>query len=469
MNFLNLGIGELLGLVGVVSAGVTALYLLDRSKIRQKVATLRFWVASEMRSDLKHRRKIQQPLSLLLQLLSLALLLTAIAGPQLGVFDQDGADHVILLDTSAWMGMETAQGTLMDRAKADALAYLDALPSEDRVMLVRADAIATPATAFESNRTLVAEAIRGSNAGASSLDLGNALSYAERAQQVQARQSGEIVFIGAGHVAGEVPLEALPGNLRVISSLAAGASSRAAGASSRAAGAAPDSTTDNVGFRKVGLQRSLEQPDTWDIYVSVQNYSDQPRAVDMALQYAMSPVGSRRLTLAPGEQQETTFTYTEKVGGTLEARLNVNDSFPGDDAVFVELPTRSFARIQVYSDDPASLRPLLNSNQYVEAEFYPVSAYGTPAPADKAAEESTEATEPVTAIVFDRFVPAELPDTDAIFIQPPAAGSPIEVATASARSALERWNNETPLAEGLFTRDVTLDNTESSRRPRATS
>ena len=73
MNFLNLGIGELLGLVGVVSAGVTALYLLDRSKIRQKVATLRFWVASEMRSDLKHRRKIQQPLSLLLQLLSLAL------------------------------------------------------------------------------------------------------------------------------------------------------------------------------------------------------------------------------------------------------------------------------------------------------------------------------------------------------------------------------------------------------------
>ena len=442
MNFLNLGIGELLGLVGVVSAGVTALYLLDRSKIRQKVATLRFWVASEMRSDLKHRRKIQQPLSLLLQLLSLALLLTAIAGPQLGVFDQDGADHVILLDTSAWMGMETPQGTLMDRAKGDALAYLNALPSEDRVMLVRADAIATPATAFESNRTLLTEAIRASNAGASSLDLGNALSYAERAQQVQAHRAGEIVFIGAGHLASEVPLEALPGNLRVIAPDLSGPS------------------TDNIGFRKIGLRRSLEQPDTWDIYVSVQNYSDQPRAVDMALQYALSPVGSRRLTLAAGEEQETTFAYNEKVGGTLEARLNVTDSFPGDDAVFVELPTRSFARVVVYSDDPASLRPLFNSNQYVQAEFLPVSAYGSERDANQGTSEEDGANpEPVVAIVFDRFVPAELPATDAIFIQPPADRSPIEVATASTSSALERWNNETPLAEGLFTRDVTLQNT----------
>ena len=45
MNFLNLGLGELLGLVGAISAGVVALYLLDRSKRRQLVATLRFWSA----------------------------------------------------------------------------------------------------------------------------------------------------------------------------------------------------------------------------------------------------------------------------------------------------------------------------------------------------------------------------------------------------------------------------------------
>src|SRR5579862_1789410 len=110
MNFLNLGLGELLGIVGVVSAGVVALYLFDRSKRKQLVSTLRFWINADVRTELKHRRRIQQPWSLLLQLLSLALLLTAIAGPQLGVFDTSGRDHVIVLDTSAWMGSRFVQG-----------------------------------------------------------------------------------------------------------------------------------------------------------------------------------------------------------------------------------------------------------------------------------------------------------------------------------------------------------------------
>ena len=47
MNFLNLGLGELLGLVGAISAGVVALYLLDRSKRNQIVATLRFWTPAD--------------------------------------------------------------------------------------------------------------------------------------------------------------------------------------------------------------------------------------------------------------------------------------------------------------------------------------------------------------------------------------------------------------------------------------
>jgi hypothetical protein len=71
MNFINLGLGELLGLVGAISAGVVALYLLDRSKRRQIVATLRFWSTADVRTELKHRRRIQQPWSLLLPLVSL--------------------------------------------------------------------------------------------------------------------------------------------------------------------------------------------------------------------------------------------------------------------------------------------------------------------------------------------------------------------------------------------------------------
>ena len=152
MSFLNLGLGELLGLMGAISAGVVALYLLDRSKRKQVVATLRFWSAADVRTQLKHRRRIQQPWSLLLQLVSIALLLLALAGPRWGGDEDSGRDHVLILDTSALMGARTRTGMLIDEARASARNYIKALPRRDRVMIVRADALATPATVFELDR-----------------------------------------------------------------------------------------------------------------------------------------------------------------------------------------------------------------------------------------------------------------------------------------------------------------------------
>ena len=146
---------------------MVALYLLDRSKRKQIVSTLRFWAGADVRTQLQHRRRIQQPWSLLLEIVSLLLLLAAIAGPRLGIIDTAGRDHVLILDTSAWMGSSrlsagsrARQSTLMEEARDSARAYLRSLPRRDRVMLVRADALATPATAFESDFGVVEEAIR---------------------------------------------------------------------------------------------------------------------------------------------------------------------------------------------------------------------------------------------------------------------------------------------------------------------
>jgi len=426
MNFLNLGLGELLGLVGAISAGVVALYLLDRSKRRQIVATLRFWTAADVRTELKHRRRIQQPWSLLLQLISLALLLTAIAGPQLGIFDATGSDHVIVLDTSAWMGSRSGQGVLMDQAKANARAYLRSIPRRDRVMLVRADALATPATAFESSRGVLDSAIQQSQAGASALNLSQALEFAERAQKLQSQRPGEVVFIGAGRVIEEeAALSTLPANLRVIST---------------------NSTLENVGLRKIGLRRSPSAPDTWDVFVAVRNYGVRPQSVDLGLQFSKSPAGSRRLTLQPGAEEQATFSYAAKSGGFLEARLNVRDAFPQDDRAVVELPAEATSRVVVYSGEPQLLRPLFLANPQVEAVFE------SPAKFDPAVKADV--------VVLDRFAPTTAPRTASIYIQPPASGSPIPVRATKTGVRLDTWHPETTLGAGLRTRDVTLESAE---------
>src|ERR1700722_12374468 len=155
MEFLNLTLGQFGVLFGAVAAFSVALYLLDRPRRRQVVSTLRFWVEPGKAAPVTRRSRIQQPLSLFLQLLGMLLLLLAIAEFQFGGNRNARRDHVLVLDTSAWMGASLPGRTnfaWMGRARASARGCLRAVPSADRVLLVRADALATPATAWELDR-----------------------------------------------------------------------------------------------------------------------------------------------------------------------------------------------------------------------------------------------------------------------------------------------------------------------------
>lgn len=425
MNFLNLSLGELLGLAGAISAGVVALYLLDRSKRKQLVATLRFWSAADVRTELKHRRRIQQPWSLVLQLVSLALLLLALAGPRWGSDEDSGRDHVVILDTSAWMGARTRTGMLMDEARAMARNYIHALPARDRVMIVRADALATPATPFELNRRVLDLAVADSQPGASALNLEQAIGFAERAQKLQSQRAGEIVFAGVGRVEENGDLFAVPPNFRLL---------------------AVNSTQENVGLRKIGLRRSLTSPDAWDIYVAVKNYGARRHDIQLALQFGGAPAGSKSITLKPGAEEQATFTYATRAAGVLEARISPHDSFPQDDRAVIELPAQKPLNIVVYTDQPQALKALFASNPQVTAAFEAPAKYDAQANAD--------------IVVLDRFAPPVRPRADSIWIEPPASGSPIPVRATRSGVKLERWRSDSPLGAGLRTKDLKLDSAE---------
>src|SRR5512133_1011269 len=133
MHLLNLTLGQFFAVFGSITALTVALYLLDRSRRRQVVATLRFWTAAERPPVITRRKRIQQPLSLLLQLLSIALLLLAIAELRLGGLAGAPRDHVLILDTSAWMAAAPDGRSLMEGARERARAYVRALPVRDRV------------------------------------------------------------------------------------------------------------------------------------------------------------------------------------------------------------------------------------------------------------------------------------------------------------------------------------------------
>ncbi len=428
MYLLNLSLFQVLAVFGAISAVSVALYLLDRSRRKQVVSTLRFWVAAENPVPASRRKHIQQPWSLLLQLLGMGLLLMAVAQLRFGSPEQVGRDHVLILETSAWMGARSGGRTLMDLARDRARRYVRALPSRDRVMLVRADALATPATQFEPGRARIEAAIRESQPGSTALNLERALEFARHIQSQQGRRAGEIAFIGSGRTAAsDSGALAAPKNLRAI--------------------LIPDAI-ENCGLRKIGLRRSGADADLWEIYISVHNYGAKAKNVAVSLNFGTqdpamrTPAGSQTATIASNSETELAFQYRTASAGILGVYLTPHDSFPADDHADLELPAQPSLQVTVYSNQPDLLKPLLASTPRVTAIYRKPAEYRPTGGG---------------LVILDRFIPPQRPAADSIWIDPPAVGSPIPVRTQVSGVAFGGWDSSQPQAAGLRTKDFKLE------------
>jgi len=439
MSFLNLTLGQFVTLFAAAGGLAFVLYLLDRSRRRIVVPTLRFWTAAEQPTQVVRRKTVSQPWSLLLQLLGILFLLLAIAQLRWGVFSGKPRDHIVLLDTSAWMNAIAPRAanqprrTLLDVARREAALYIRNLPGADRAMLVRADALATPATPFLSDKVTLLQAIADSRPGSTALDLGQALEFAARTQQLSlnlagnraGNRAGEIVYVGPARIAETDQAIPAVANLRVLP--------------------VADGIANN-GIRHIGLRRSPDDSGIWDIYVSCRNYltagSGQPKTATVAIGFGGAPAGAQRITLAPNADQEVAFKLRTHAAGLLEVRLFPTDDFPDDNRAVLEIPAYAGVAVTIYSDNPDALRPFFGVNSRVNAVFRPAAQYqaGTPG-----------------LIILDGFRPKDAPRGDSIWIDPPPAASPIPVRMRVDHPGPIRWATDQAMAAGLRTKDARPD------------
>ncbi len=439
MSFLNLTLGQFLTLFAAAGGIAFVLYLLDRSRRKVVVPTLRFWTAAEQPTTVVRRKTVSQPLSLMLQLLGILLLLLAIAQLRWGVFSGKPRDHIVLLDTSAWMAATApaaigpnaagtnSRRTLMDLARRQAALYVRNLPGADRVMLVRADALASPATPFLSDKISILKAIADSKPGSTVLDLSQAFAFASRTQQLSVNRAGEIIYAGPARVSEtDQTVPAVP-NLRVLP--------------------VADSAA-NAGITHIGLRRSPDDSNVWDVYVSCRNYGAQPRIGTVGIAFGGAPAGAQRIALGPAPgpaaDHEAVFKLRTHAAGLLEVRLLPSDVFTQDNRAVLEIPSYGGLNVTIYSDTPDLLRPLFGTSSHVNAMFKTTSQY-----------------KPETSglVVLDRFHPQSPPHGDSLWIDPPPMGSPIPVRTRVDHPGPIRWAADQSIAAGLRTKDARPDTT----------
>lgn len=425
MFFLNLSLGEFLGLLGVVSAAVTALYLLDRAKRKKVVSTLRFWRPAVTADERQSRKRMREPWSLLLQLLGMVLLLLAIAQLQWGSRGLSGRDHVLLLDTSAWSAARSASGTVLDLEKRAARRYLGTIGGSDRLMLVRADGLAAPATPFTSSADQLTKAIAESASQYSALNLEQALSFASQAQSWSGGRPGDIVYVGPKRIAEADPtLPKIP-NLRLLTV------------------AAP---LDDCGIRRIGVKRNEDDPNTWQATVLIKNYSTTPQAVRLNTQFAGTVFAPRAVTLAPGEEKSVEYAFVTNVSGQLTAQIEGHDSLASDDRAVLRLPRSGRLTVAVYTSRPEVLQPLLDANHRLNVNFYDPGQY-VPKPA-------------ADIMLLDQMAPPAPPQIANFWIDPPRDRSPLPVREVVADTSIKSWHSESALGAGLHEKETAIPEAE---------
>lgn len=415
MEFLNLSLFELGALFAVLGGLITAVYLLDRPRVKVKVAQLRLWQAAQLPPSQQRRRRIEQPWSLLLQLLALLLLLLAAAQVRWTAAQYAPRNHVLVLDGSAASAAPlrgNAGRTVLAESQRKALEWLNGLPAQDRVSVVEAGTLLTPRTAFEVSRREARKAIGQVRAGTGSVRLGEAFRFAAGIQRQAGGVAGEIVYAGPARLAsGEETVGEAPGNLRLLVS---------------------EPALNNVGIRRAGVRRSLEDPATWNVLVTLRNYAAAARLVRLGMYYGGAPVASTNLTLAGGAEQTLTLAHRTRAAGMLEVRLLGEDDIALDDRVQLELPEMPVIAARVYTNEPEAWRPLLAVNPLVEAEYLRAEDYrGEDAGAG--------------LLILDNVAGA------------PPEKTPALVVTRGGDTAVVRsWSAEHAIANGLRSRDFRL-------------
>lgn len=419
MSFLNLSLAEFLTLFVSISGLITALYFLDRVKKRRTVSTLRFFAPNTRAEQKRSSRRVREPWSLLLQLLSLALLLLALSRLQWGAGNQRIRNHVVILDTSSWMAQRNGSGALQDEAIRVAQQYVRRLPVNDRVLLVRADGLSTPVTRFTSDHEEIVRQIRQTKPSYSALNLAQAVSFAKQAQSWPGGMPGEIAYVGSNRLDHPENLSQLPENFRVL---------------------LVSANQEHLGIQHVEVHRSEQPGHTWDASVTVRNYGSVSKSPIINASFGRVHFAPKSMVLEPGEERSATFSFSTGNTGRLESLVAPADSLSLDQRTFVELPNPSALRVAVFTSRASLFRPLLDSDRRVAAKYFDNVPGASPTDAD--------------LVIYDRMAPPTKPDLPALYIMPPTAASPLPVSKSDESAIINQWNDVAGLGEGLRSKEL---------------
>ncbi|HEV8474186.1 MAG TPA: VWA domain-containing protein [Methylomirabilota bacterium] len=385
MSFLSPLAFAVLGL----AAPLVLLYFLKVRRRDRTVSSLMLW-GTELRDREASAffQRLQRDPLLILQVLALIALAVALARPVATVMGEGARKVVVVLDSSASMKARDVSPNRFEAARSEALALVRRLGEGAEIMVIESGVQPHVTAALGRDRDRALAAIRAARARDLPQRLPEAIRTARALVGADPRAEIHVFTDGAFNVTAMAEMS----DPRV----------RWVGVGRRG---------NNVGIVSLAIRKNYYGSFEYQAFVSLVNHSPESQTFDFTLAVEGRTLAEKSVTLEPSVRRSIVLPFSQQGGGTVIARINVNDDLATDNVAYAVIPPPKKIAVTLVSAGNLFLEKVLKTDPTVALEVKTPDQYqGGMGEADVVVLDST--TPPKVGpgrFVFVNTVPPDVP------------------------------------------------------------
>jgi hypothetical protein len=287
---------------------VVLFYLLKRKRVVKLVSSTLLWqkFLAETQASAPFQ-KLRKNWLLILQLILLSLAILALSRPYFASKIKPAQLRVVILDASASMQATDENPSRFEKARAEALKWVDSLANTDQMVILQAGASTEVKQSATSEKAALRRALQSCICSDGPTRLVAALRMAE--SLVRDQRGAEIHLFSDGAVPelNEFDNKALPLIYHRVGK-----------------------DSNNLGIIALDVRANPEDPRQRAVYVSVANFSSNSMPSELELSFEDHLLETRPLTVSAGETSPQVFITPQSGDGVFTLQLTAKDDLGAD-------------------------------------------------------------------------------------------------------------------------------------------
>lgn len=408
-----------------LAALIILLYLLKLKRKELVVSSTLLW--QQVLRDLQANapiQKLRKNLLLFLQLLILLFVVVGVARPYMSVRALTGENVAVILDASASMKATDVGPSRFEAARKEALRMVETLGAGDKMMVIEASTKTRVLTPFTSDKRALKDVLARAQAKDTTCNLRESIVLA--LSLIKGQRNASVYILSDGAV------DAIK-DLRI-----GGATIKFVKFGSRA---------DNLAITALDVRRSFTAANEYQIFVTVQNFSDREREINLELLHDNQLAKVRPMKIPAKQSKSEVFDNLGFDSGVITARFDLRDDLASDNIAHAELLPRQSLAVLLVTNSNLALEKVLAVDPHVDGQK---SAKIAPA------DYTPEAASKYDVVLFDNFAPSALPSANYMLINAAGAGTPVQRIGTFDRPGVVDWDKKHPVTRYLNLADLRI-------------